>query len=49
MKNVPNENVEKKIGKRKPFWLLIPVFFVLLIFIIIIRETFKKHLIFLQI
>lgn len=34
MKNVPNENIEKKIGKRKPFWLLIPVFFVLLIFIL---------------
>ena len=34
MKKVPNENIEKKIGKRKPFWLLIPVFFVLLIFIL---------------
>lgn len=34
MKNVPNENNEKKIGKRRPFWLLIPVFFVLLIFIL---------------
>ena len=34
MKNVPNENIEKKIGKRKPFWLLIPVFFVLLMFIL---------------
>ncbi len=26
--------LKKKIGKRKPFWLLIPVFFVLLIFIL---------------
>ena len=34
MKKVPNENNDKKIGKRKPFWLLIPVFFVLLIFIL---------------
>ena len=34
MKKVPNENNEKKIGKRKPFWLLIPVFFVLLIFVL---------------
>lgn len=34
MKKVPNENIEKKIGKQKPFWLLIPVFFVLLIFIL---------------
>lgn len=34
MKKVPNENIEKKIGKRKSFWLLIPVFFVLLIFIL---------------
>ena len=34
MKKVPNENIQKKIGKRKPFWLLIPVFFVLLIFIL---------------
>ena len=34
MKKVPNENNEKKIGRRKPFWLLIPVFFVLLIFVL---------------
>ena len=34
MKKVPNENNEKKIGKQKPFWLLISVFFVLLIFVL---------------
>ena len=34
MKKVPNENNDKKIGKQKPFWLLIPVFFILLIFVL---------------